>query len=56
MFAEKIVTGSNYLDMLQLLPEPQLQQDGILASVIYQQDGAPPHYANTAGLPERHLS
>ena len=23
-----------------------MQQDGILASVIYQQDGAPPHYAN----------
>ena len=47
IFAGNIVTGTNYLDMLQLFLEPQLQQDGILASVIYQQDGAPSHYANT---------
>lgn len=46
MFAEKTITGANYLDMLQMFLEPQLQQDGILCSVIYQQDGAPPHYAN----------
>ena len=46
MFSEKTVTGTNYLDMLQLFLEPQLQQNGILASVIYRQDGAPPHNAN----------
>ena len=46
IFAEKTVTGTSYLDMLQLFLEPKLQQDGILASVIYQQDGAPPHYVN----------
>ena len=46
IFAVKTVTGTNYLDMLQLFLEPQLQQDSILASVMYQQDGAPPHYAN----------
>ena len=47
LFAEKIVTGTNYLDMLQLFLEAQQQQDSILASVICQQDGASPHYANT---------
>ena len=35
--------------MLELFLEPQLQQDGILDSVMFQQDGAPPHFAITAG-------
>ncbi|KAJ4429534.1 hypothetical protein ANN_21703 [Periplaneta americana] len=40
-FAEKTVTANTYLDMLQLYAVPQLP-DG----VIFQQDGAPPHFAN----------
>ena len=39
------VTGITYLDLLQQFLEPQLKQDGILDSVVYQQDGAPPHFA-----------
>ena len=39
LFPEKTVTRTNYLDTLQLFLEPQ---DSILASVIYQQDGATP--------------
>ncbi|KAJ4428453.1 hypothetical protein ANN_24490 [Periplaneta americana] len=40
-FAEKTVTANTYLDMLQLYAVPQLP-DG----AIFQQDGAPPHFAN----------
>ncbi|KAJ4449078.1 hypothetical protein ANN_00473 [Periplaneta americana] len=39
--AEKTVTANTYLDMLQLYAVPQLP-DG----AIFQQDGAPPHFAN----------
>ena len=39
------LTGITYLDLLQQFLEPQLIQDGILDSVVYQQDGAPPHFA-----------
>ena len=45
MFAEPTVTGFTYLDLLQQFLESQLIQDGILDSVVYQQDGAPPHFA-----------
>lgn len=45
MFRENTVTGGTYLDMLEQFLEPQLQQDGILGTVVYQQDGAPPHFA-----------
>ena len=31
--------------MLEQFVEPQLRQDGILGTVVYQQDGAPPHFA-----------
>ena len=44
MFAAPTVTGT-YLDLLQQFLEPQLIQDSILDSVVYQQDGAPPHFA-----------
>ena len=44
-FAENTVTGVIYLDMLQQFLEPQLIQDGILDTVVFQQDGAPCHYA-----------
>lgn len=45
MFAERTVTGITYLDLLQQFLEPQVIQDGILDSVVFQQDGAPPHFA-----------
>ena len=45
MFAEPTVTGITYLYLLQQFLETQLIQDGILDSVVYQQDGAPPHCA-----------
>ena len=45
MFVESTVTRGTYLDMLEHFLEPQLWQDGILGTVVYQQDGAPPHFA-----------
>jgi len=44
-FAEATVTRPVYLDMLEQLLEPQLLTDGILDTVVFQQDGAPCHYA-----------
>jgi hypothetical protein len=35
----------NYLDMIEQYVVPQIQQDGILDTIIYQQDGAPSHWA-----------
>ena len=40
-FAEKTVTGTTYLDMLENYAIPQLPNE-----FFFQQDGAPPHYAN----------
>ena len=45
MFVENTVTGGMYLVMLEQFLEPQLQQDYILGTVVYQQDGAPPNFA-----------
>ncbi|KAJ9592346.1 hypothetical protein L9F63_001115 [Diploptera punctata] len=45
MFMENTITGTTYLDMLQQFLQPQLEDDGILGSVVFQQDGAPPHFA-----------
>ena len=45
IFVENTVTGGTYLDMLEQFLEPQLQQDGILGTVVHQHDGAPPHFA-----------
>jgi hypothetical protein len=39
------VTGTVYLDMLERFLEPQLLTGGILDTVVFQQDGAPCHYA-----------
>jgi hypothetical protein len=39
-FMESSITGSVYLDMLTEFLIPQLDVD----NVIFQQDGAPPHY------------
>jgi hypothetical protein len=44
-FAEQTVTSHSYLDMLQLYEVPQLEQQG--AEVIFQHNGAPPHYSVT---------
>ena len=45
MFVENNVTGGMYLDILEQFLDTQLQKDGILGTVVYQQDGAPPHFA-----------
>jgi hypothetical protein len=44
-FAEATVTGTVYLDMLEQFLEPQLLTDGILDTIVFQQDGARCHYA-----------
>ena len=44
-FAEAMVTGTVYLDMLEQFLEPQLLADGILDTIVFQQDGVPCHYA-----------
>jgi hypothetical protein len=43
-FSEQTVTGSCYLDILQLWLFPQLNADS--RNFIFQQDGAPPHWNN----------
>jgi hypothetical protein len=43
LFAKKTVTGSSYLDMLQLYAFPQLEH--LQPNVFFQQDGAPPHWS-----------
>jgi hypothetical protein len=40
-FCEKTVTGTSYLDMLQLWLLPQLAADS--GDFVFQQDGVPPH-------------
>ena len=45
-FEEVTVRAVNYLDMIEQYVVPQLKQDGTLDTIIYQQDGAPPHWAN----------
>jgi hypothetical protein len=42
-FAEKIVTSSSYLDILQLYAFPQLEH--MQPNVFSQQDGTPPHWS-----------
>ena len=43
--AQATVRGPVYLDTLEQFLEPQLLTDGILGTVVFQQDGAPCHYA-----------
>ena len=46
-FDEKTVNGASYLNMLQTFFVPQLQRvRGRVYQAIFQQDGAPPHYAS----------
>lgn len=42
-FHEPTVTASTYLDMLEQFVYPQLE--GLQPEIIFQQDGAPPHWA-----------
>jgi hypothetical protein len=44
-FEEETVTGENYLEMLKEFFHPILIRKRIVRRVIFQQDGAPPHYA-----------
>lgn len=44
-FAEKTINGAVYLDMLENFLFPQLEE--IEDRIIFQQDGAPPHYHNS---------
>jgi hypothetical protein len=52
-FIESTVIGIIYLDMLREWLIPQLQED--IQDLIYQSDGAPPHFHNevTSYLDER---
>ena len=43
--ATDLILNFSYLDMLQQFIEPQLVASGILDTVVYQQDGAPAHFA-----------
>ena len=43
--AEATVAGPVYLVMLEQFLEPQFLTDGILDTAVFQQDGAPCHYA-----------
>jgi hypothetical protein len=45
-FAERTATGITYLDTLENWPMPQLLED-FGETLIFQQDGAPPHYHNS---------
>jgi Helix-turn-helix domain (DUF4817) len=47
-FQEKTVNGNNYTDMLEHFLYPQLEQEGIINEVYFQQDGAPPHFSAIA--------
>jgi hypothetical protein len=42
-FAEKTVTGSSKVDMLQLYAFPQLEH--LQPNAFFQQDGTPPHWS-----------
>ena len=54
-FEEETVRGVSYLDMIKQYVVHQLQQDGILDTIIYQQDVAPPHWAIIAREQLNHI-
>jgi hypothetical protein len=45
-FFEENVNGKNYLEMLQNFFWPAIQNKRIASKIMFQQDGAPAHYAN----------
>ena len=46
-FDESTVDHDNYLDMLQNFFYPVLQKKNLTGKAIFQQDGAPAHFAKT---------
>ena len=44
-FEEETVTGQNYLNMLTTFFHPEIVRKRIVRRIIFQQDGAPPHYS-----------
>ena len=46
-FFNETVDGTNYQDMLSKYVLPQLQKHSDYNSLIFMQDGVPPHYANS---------
>lgn len=48
IFVEKTITGSVYLDILEQFLEPRLRNDGIMDTVVFQEDGASHHFALVA--------
>ena len=47
-FEDETITGENYLKMLKEYFHPILVRKCIAKKIIFQQDGAPPHYETTA--------
>jgi hypothetical protein len=45
IFAEETVRATSYLDTLQEFVLQHLTQDRVLDTIIFQHDGAPPHWA-----------
>ena len=54
-FFGSTVNQDNYLDMLQSHVRPQLAQKRKLASTIFMQDGAPPHFATEVRISIEHF-
>ena len=46
-FFDTTVTGDNYLEMLKAFVLPRLQNHPRFRSLLFMQDGAPPHFART---------
>lgn len=44
-FTEGTVKGTSYPDMLEVLLQSQLEQDGTLETVVFQKYGATPNFA-----------
>ena len=44
-FEDSTVDGDNYLEMLKSYFFPTLQKKRLTKQIIFQQDGAPPHYS-----------
>ena len=44
-FFDRTVTGESYHNMLTTQVIPQLRLSGKLNDIIFQQDGAPPHFS-----------
>ena len=45
-FAENSIMSNLYLNILELFLEPQLQDGSILDTIVFQHNGASPHFAH----------